>query len=69
MATKEEIDLREQIADAIEQFRQDFIAQHRADGTEFHEDVIWAFGRAQGIVREPILHGRECPCSKCEVKR
>ena len=54
--TREEIDLREQIAEEIEREQ----AKHDVDS-----DLQWGMSRAIGIVRAPIWHSATCPCSKC----
>jgi hypothetical protein len=54
--TREEIDLREQIANEISAL------------IDKSDDPVYqgGLGRAIGVVRSPIWHGQACPCTKCD---
>jgi len=54
--TKDEIDLRERIADEISAF---------IDTQDLDEQAYWGMNRAIGVVRERINHKPTCPCSRC----
>jgi len=60
--SRQEIDLREQIATEIEAL----IKGHRPiTGSDEEQDSIDALWRAIGVVRKPIWHRQACPCSQC----
>jgi hypothetical protein len=59
---KVEIDLREKIADEIETFIKTNSANYK---TAEEQEYIAGLWRAIGVVRNPIWHGAQCPCTKC----
>jgi hypothetical protein len=61
--SRQEIDLREQIATEIEALIKGHQPITGADEEQESIDALW---RAIGVVREPILHGQACPCSQCQ---
>ena len=56
MTKRDEIDFREKLADAI---------TAEGENLKLEGDIRWALNRAIAVVRAPIWHNPQCPCSKC----
>ena len=63
---KIEIDLREQIANEIEVFIRNKSVNYQTEEEQEYIQGLWA---AIGVVRAPIWHKTNCPCSLCKASK